>query len=64
LPQISEGYVTKLAPQLTLKLIASVKLTFDEWVVLHRVGILFRISKSMIVQIWEDVFDILLIFVY
>ena len=35
------GYVTKFAPHTALKLIAWGNLTFDEWVVLHRVVTLF-----------------------
>ena len=38
-PTIYGGNVTKFAPHDAVKLIASGKLTFDERVVLHRVGV-------------------------
>ena len=38
LPQNYGGYVSKFAPHKALHLIAGGKLTFDEWVVLHRVA--------------------------
>jgi len=37
LPRNFEGYVTKFAPHMALKLIARGKLIFDERVVVHRV---------------------------
>jgi hypothetical protein len=39
LPRMSEGRVTKFAPQKTLTLVTRGKLTFDERVVPHRVGV-------------------------
>ena len=47
LPRKSAGYVTKFAPHLTLKLIASGKFTFDERVELHRVGGEFHTLKRI-----------------
>ena len=47
-PLDSEGNVTKCAPHEAYKLIAVGKLTFDERIVLHRVGITMSLHRAIL----------------